>query len=883
MATTAPDADSVAIIGMAGRFPGAPDIQTLWRNLKHTVDCVGEIPSRRWPADAFFHIQPATALKSYCRRGGFLDDIESFDNDYFGISEDEAGLMDPKQRLLLESAEEALFDAGCKKDDIKNTTTGVFIGSAFDYHARRLRMHKRTSARGILGNHNPVLANRLSHHYDLMGPSLYLNTFCSSSLIAVHLACRSILGNECPMAIVGGAHVLDLEHYISLSQIRALSLKGRCSTFDQAADGFVPGEGVGVVILKQACQAMADNDNIYAVIKGSAINHTGRANNLASPRREAQEQLLEAAYTSAGVDCDSVSAIETHGTGTILGDMIEFRALNNFFSRRSSRKRFCSLGSIKANIGHLEPASGIAGLIKTALCLKHRMLPGLVHFNQLSRFIRMEDSPFYIHSQTQNWPANGCPRRAGINAFGLSGSSVHVILEEVVPDQENQHSRARGPRPVFNRRRFPALIENTISHHEYFGLTRTGPPPSPAGGPAVAGDTSFLRKTVLEIFSRKLCIDSKDLDETAPLDDLGLDSILRVDVIQALVETWPAAAAVQDQLIAADSVKAFILILNRRVHHSSENHRIDGAPSTAADNEIAIHLSGLKDHPENRVCAVFQDNSNRSGPLSLRLLVSETHMFFFDHPLDHVSGLHLIEAMLQAVAVDYQRSGGAKSAHNLFFSEINVEFINICPKIEDVRIEATVLPFRDFDDATKLYSLSVLSDRQVYCTGSIRVGQVDGRATDDSASEAGFEKACRPDSVNKNNPDNVLVSEADSDSGAYRFHVRPLTTHPYFSDPKGAFTPTIYLLEAFRQTQRYIDIHFSDAKNREKNSLLTQLGIRMSVPVSRKTAVMMHAWQEISQPKDSERKHVFINGRARIRAGQQDVGVCRARIIQYQH
>lgn len=882
MDPTAPLTGSVAIVGMAGRFPGAPNIQTLWENLVDTIDSVREVPAQRWPMGDFYHAKPATALKSYCQRGGFLDDVELFDNDYFGISKDEASLMDPKQRLLLETVEEALYDAGYGKDDLKNSSTGVFIGSAFDYHARRLRMPKRTSPQGILGNHNPVLANRLSHHFDLMGPSLYVNTFCSSSLIAVHLACQSILRNECSMAMAGGVHVLDLDHYISLSQIQALSVKGCCSTFDQSADGFVPGEGVGVVLLKVTRQALEDNDNIYAIIRGSAINHTGKANNLASPRREAQERLLAAAYASAGFRCDTVSAIETHGTGTILGDMIEFKALNNFFSRHSSRRHFCALGSIKANIGHLEPASGIAGLIKTALCLRHRRLPGLVHFSKLNRFIRIEDSPFYIPSQTKDWQANGHPRRAGVSAFGLSGSSAHVILEEAPANDKNQQPPAWRPGPAFTHRRFPLLNENSISYEQHLGLTCAPVKSFPGALPTREDSTVTVHDAVMDMLSRKIRIDSPILDETAPLDTLGIDSILHVEVIQALIEKWPAATQVQDELVAAHSIGKIIAILNECIQTSLKSHGGARPPATAGCEEIAARLTGLKQRPENRVCAACPDLKEPPGKLTTRLRVDERHIFFFDHPLDHVSGIHLIEAMLQTVGADYRRSHHEKSDHEILFPEINVEFIRMCHKSDRVRIEAAALPFKDLDEATELYSVTIQSERHVHCRGSIKVGQFDARATPLAANALVFGRPCSSEAVNKRNPDNVLISDVAPDISPFAFHVRPLVNHPYFSDPEGSFTPTIYLLEAFRQTQRYLDNHCGNLEKQENDSLLMQLGIRMFMPVERIATVRLHTRREIVRPEGPGQKHAFIKGWGSIHTGQREVGECRIHIIQYQ-
>ncbi|MCB1769168.1 MAG: 6-methylsalicylic acid synthase, partial [Candidatus Competibacteraceae bacterium] len=370
-----------------------------------------------------------------------------FDAALFGISPREAVFMDPQHRLFLETVWATVENAGYRPGALAGRDIGVFVGCQLQEYLGLIGDAGEAKAQAVLGNTPTMLANRVSFLFDWRGPSQTIDTACSSALVAVHRAMRALRDGECAWAIAGGAHLLlSPETYVLGSQLGMLSPDGRCKTFDQSANGYVKGEGVGAVLLKPLDQAEADGDHIQAVILASAENHGGRAHFLTAPNPEAQARLLVAAYTQADVSPETVSYIEAHGTGTELGDPIEVEALNRAFGELATRRgqplptAYCGLGSVKSNMGHLEPAAGIAGLLKVVLALRHQQLPATLHIRQVNPYLNLEGSPFYLVTQTRDWlplhDANGqsLPRRAGVSSFGFGGSNAHLVLEECAED-----------------------------------------------------------------------------------------------------------------------------------------------------------------------------------------------------------------------------------------------------------------------------------------------------------------------------------------------------------------------------------------------------------------------------------------------------------------
>lgn len=435
----------VAVVGMSGVFPQSENLQAFWENLAAERDLITEIPADRWDWRAFQGNPFEERNKTNSKWGGFLKEVDKFDNAFFGITPFEAQLMDPQKRIFLETVWKAIEDSGHKPSELAGTRTGVFVGVAgFDY-LELLRDNKvDVVAYTATGMSHCVLPNRISYMLDIHGPSEPVDTACSSSLIAIHRAAEAITSGNCEMAIAGGVSLLlSPSLYVAFGNAGMLSSDGRCKTFDRRADGYVRGEGSGAVFLKRLDKAVADGDHIYAVIKGSAVNHGGRATSLTAPNPNAQAELLVEAYEKARVDPNTVGYIEAHGTGTALGDPVEINGLKKAFKelhrRRNGRRSegaSCAVGSVKTNIGHLEMAAGIAGFIKAVLSVQQRVIPGNIHYQELNPHIRLEDSPFYIAARTHDWPAprdeNGIqlPRTAGVSSFGFGGANAHVIVQE---------------------------------------------------------------------------------------------------------------------------------------------------------------------------------------------------------------------------------------------------------------------------------------------------------------------------------------------------------------------------------------------------------------------------------------------------------------------
>jgi len=466
--TPSQTADPIAIIGISGRFPGSPDLESFWDNIKKNKDLISEIPAERWDWKQYDGDPQKDTGKTKAKWGGFIEDIDKFDPLFFNISPGEAELMDPQHRITLEAVYQALEDAGIASDDIKGSNTGAFIGvSSSDYSLLiNQQPHLAAQAQYSSGSAHSILVNRISYLLDIHGPSEPIDTACSSSLIAIHRAVENIRNGHCDLAIAGGVNaLLSPELTLSFSQAGMLSADGRCKTFDQQANGYVRGEGVGVVILKPLEKAEQDGDHIYGVIRATAANHGGKANTLTSPNPNAQKELLLTAYRSANIHPRDVSYIEAHGTGTPLGDPIEteglklaFATLCKEYNIAAPAKPHCGIGSVKTNIGHLEAAAGIAGLMKLLFCLKHQTLPGNPHLKTPNEYLQLADSPFYLQQNTTPWASeNGRPRIAGVSSFGFGGTNAHVIVEEYLPKPAPTPTPTPTPVPPYTSGT-PAII-----------------------------------------------------------------------------------------------------------------------------------------------------------------------------------------------------------------------------------------------------------------------------------------------------------------------------------------------------------------------------------------------------------------------------------------
>ncbi len=435
--------EPIAIIGLGCRLPGgANNPEAFWRLLRNGVDAITEVPPDRWNVDDFYDPDPDAPRKMYTRYGGFLDiAVDQFDAQFFRIAPREAMSLDPQQRLLLEVAWEALENAGQVPDRLTGSQTGVFVEiNTSDYmQLINADTHSSIDAYAATGNTFSVAAGRLSYFLGLHGPSLAVDTSCSSSLVSVHLACQSLRMGECDLALAGGVNLmLSPTVTIGMSKLRALSPDGRCKAFDASADGYGRGEGCGIVVLKRLSDAVTGGDPILALIRGSAVNQDGPSSGLTVPNGPAQQALIRKALAAAKVMPAQVNYVEAHGTGTPLGDPIEMGALGAVLGQGRSADQPLIVGSAKTNLGHLEAAAGVAGLIKVALALQHEEIPPHLHYTHPSPHIAWDGLPVVVPTKGLPWPSGNGRRIAGLSSFGFSGTNAHLVLEE-------------APRPLMDR------------------------------------------------------------------------------------------------------------------------------------------------------------------------------------------------------------------------------------------------------------------------------------------------------------------------------------------------------------------------------------------------------------------------------------------------
>src|SRR5262245_12564553 len=472
----------VAIVGMSGRFPRAANVDEFWRNLAAGIDAIRP-PKSDDRASARFG-PDVLRNPDYVESAYYLDDVKLFDAEFFGFTASEARITDPQHRIFMECVWEALESAGyiSKTSDLR---IGLYAGASLSHYllhnlhaSLEGTRHPTQYLQRLIGNDKDYLTTHVSYKLNLRGPSVGVQTACSTSLVALWLACQALADHECDLALAGGVTVRHATHkflgYI-YEQGNILSPDGHCRPFDASAGGTAFGSGAGVVVLKRLQEAIADRDAILAVVKEAAVNNDGSVKiGFTAPSLEGQAEVVGLAQATAGVHPDTIGYLEAHGTGTHLGDPVEIAALTQVFRAKTSRKGFCAIGSVKSNVGHLESAAGVAGLIKTVLALKHKQIPPSLHFRSPNPEIDFDSSPFYVNTELQEWPSNGAsPRRAAISSFGIGGTNAHAILEEAPVAAAVRLQRTRPEHILtLSARDLPALRELS---DRYLGFLASGP------------------------------------------------------------------------------------------------------------------------------------------------------------------------------------------------------------------------------------------------------------------------------------------------------------------------------------------------------------------------------------------------------------------------
>ncbi|WP_052410222.1 SDR family NAD(P)-dependent oxidoreductase [Paenibacillus durus] len=634
-------AGDIAIIGLGGRYPLAANLEEFWDNLRAGRDCITEIPQDRWNHRKYFNPEKGVRGKTYTKWGGFIRDYDKFDPLFFHISPREAEFMDPQERIFLEVAWETAEDAGYTRKKLKNRKTGVFVGVMYGQYQLYGTEHFAQGEGIALNSSYASIANRVSYTLDLNGPSIALDTMCSSSLTSIHLACESIRSGGCDMALAGGVNLSIHPHkYLLLSQGKFAASDGRCRSFGEGGDGYVPGEGAGAVLLKPLEQAIQDGDLIYGVIKGSSLNHGGKTNGYTVPSPAAQASLIIEAMHNAGVKPDGISYIEAHGTGTSLGDPIEISGLSRAFGGSIQEMGHCSIGSVKSNIGHLESAAGIAAVTKVLLQMKYRILVPSIHAQTLNPNIDFQSSPFRVQRTLEPWgqPESSLsgnalePRRAGVSAFGAGGSNAHLILEEYTPRQNIQRNLSDAPQIIIlSARTEPSLRAYAKRLHDHLQKWNAGAEvPSLQGAAHGSADLEQYRKGVVDIINEVWNINIDDINLDDPLADM-LTDVVKITETSLAIRKKFGVSLPQNTLEAFASLEALAAYLwessDRLSAAGNEltSSRYCGNEAFPAIADIAFTLQTGKEAMEERLAFVAASPQELQELLG-KWLAGEGHM-----------------------------------------------------------------------------------------------------------------------------------------------------------------------------------------------------------------------------------------------------------------
>lgn len=629
--------EPVAIIGISGVFPKSRDVNEFWKNLCEGRNMITEIPAERWDWREYFSTDRTDKDKINSKWGGFIDDVDKFDAQFYNISPREAELMDPQQRIFMETVWKAIEDSGYKASELSGRNIGVFVGMQFADYQELLRSRGEMQAQMETGNAQSLISNRVSFFHNFCGPSEAVDTACSSSLVAVHRAVKSIQMGECEMAVAGGVSILlSPLNFLATGKLGILSPDGKCKTFAKGANGYVKGEGVGALILKPLEKAIRDNDQIYAVIKGTAVNHGGRANTITSPNSEAQASLLIKAYEEAGFEPDTVTYLEAHGTGTELGDPIEVEGMKKAFRemyKRSGKpmpeEAYCGIGSVKTNIGHLEPASGIAGIIKLAMSMKKGELPGMLHIKELNPYIELEGTPFYVVKETMPWKrlkdknGNEIPRRAGVSSFGFGGTNAHIVLEEYEKSDPKEQRQEQGPQLIVLSARNEERLREYAGIIAAFleGMAR----PEGAYRKGIKGIAEYVQRDLIEMASRLLNITEADIEPDGEMGEYGFDPVTYSALAQQIGERYNIEldTSVFTEVCSIKQLAGYLcevyedLMVGCYSCVQTEGTLGTGSNTAVSLEEVAYTLQVGREEMEERIALVAEDVGNAVERLKL--------------------------------------------------------------------------------------------------------------------------------------------------------------------------------------------------------------------------------------------------------------------------
>ena len=591
----------IAIVGADGVFPQSNNLEEFWTNLNNEKDLVTEIPNDRWDLEGMYSPDKNAKNKSLSKWGGFIEDVDKFDAPFFNISPREAELMDPQQRLFLQSVWKTIEDAGYKASSLSGKEVGVFVGAQFnDYQNMLWDELKEARVQIPVGNMLAMLSNRVSYYLNFKGPSEVINTACSSSLVAIHRAVEAIIHGECEMAIAGGVSLsLSPLNYIMASKLDILSADGKCKTFDASANGFVKGEGLGSILLKPLKEALKDRDNIYAVIRATSEKHGGKASSVTAPDSESQASLIVDTYKKAGLNPDTITYVETHGTGTELGDPIEVDGLKKAFLSVKNKMNYCGLGSVKTNIGHLEPAAGMASIMKVLMSMKYEMLPASLHFKTMNPYIKLENSPFYIVDKTKKWNhlkdenGNDIPLRAGISSFGFGGTNVHMVLEKINSVHECSQNTKRSRIFVFSAKDRKCLLDYSTEFMKFLYKN-------------ISQETRLKERNTSRIQEQQLCqlianiihMDEYDIEINDNLFDIGFDPVL-VNELVTNVEQKCKIILNASEVMNASTLSEILELMKCK-----DDKNVDTVSENLSEDDIAYTLQTGREEMNERLAIV---------------------------------------------------------------------------------------------------------------------------------------------------------------------------------------------------------------------------------------------------------------------------------------